>query len=47
MPKFGFPLLSSINTNNDYYIELDNISYNEHELYSQVIPYFSPINMVS
>lgn len=40
MPKFHLQLLPSINANNDYHIELDNIPYNEHESYSQVSSIF-------
>ena len=36
MPKFHLASLPSININNDYHIEIDNQSYNENEIYSNV-----------
>ena len=42
MPKFHLEILPAVNINNDYHIELGNISYNEREQYSKVsIIFFS------
>ena len=35
MPKFHLQILPFINANNDYHIEIDNIPYDENEIYSQ------------